>query len=65
MHLMKKLKIKKTAQLCKINANYACMHEICEKQDRYCYTTRIMRREYNNFTFIVYLHQIKCSEYSC
>ncbi len=21
------------------------------------------RREYNNFTFIVYLHQIKCSEY--
>ncbi len=23
------------------------------------------RRKYNNFTFVIYLHQIKCSEYSC
>ncbi len=43
---------------------HACM-KICEKQDRYCYTTRIIneRREYNNFAFDIYLYQIKCSEY--
>ncbi len=53
-----------TAQLRKINANHACVHEVCENQSEYCYSARIMneRWEYNNLAFVVYMHQTKYSE---
>ena len=63
--LCKRIKyLNSTAQLRKINANHACMHEDYENQSEYYYFARIMneRWEYNNLAFIIYMHQIKYSE---
>ena len=44
---------------------HACMKFAKDKTDIVILQESWMRDENNNFTFIIYLHQIKCSEYSC